>query len=71
MVLRLAEMPWGMRDVMEQIWIVLDKLHFQIRHIYREANVIADFLASFAVQTGRCHEFSENDVLPFDGRLLL
>ena len=54
-----------------QILYVLGKLKFKVRHVYREANIIADFLASFAVQSGRSFDFSENGILPTAGRLLL
>ncbi|CAK9149479.1 unnamed protein product [Ilex paraguariensis] len=39
--------PWRPQGDMEQIWELLGRLKYQLRHLYREANVIADFLASF------------------------
>ena len=71
MVLGKAEIPWKLRRVLGEIWELLGALPFQFKHVYRESNVVADFLASFAVHTGRCHEFFANDFLPVAGRLLL
>ena len=39
--------------------------------MYREANRVGDFLASFTVQTGRFTDFSASGVLPLAGKLLL
>ncbi|CAK9154729.1 unnamed protein product [Ilex paraguariensis] len=49
----------------EQIWKLLGRLQYQLRH----TNVIADFLASFAVQTDTDTDFSANGILPLSGRL--
>ncbi|CAK9157966.1 unnamed protein product [Ilex paraguariensis] len=46
-------------------------INFKFRHVYREANKVADFLASYVVNSGSCSEFSEREVLPLAGRLLL
>ena len=71
MVLRKVMVPWRLQIFLEQIWQLLDSLQYQMRHIYREANGVADFLASFAVQSEAYIEFSAQGTLPLSGRLLL
>ncbi|CAK9135409.1 unnamed protein product [Ilex paraguariensis] len=71
MVLDKAVVPWRLQGFMEQIWRLLGGLNFQLRHVYREANMIADFLASLAVQTQVCTEFSSQSSLPLSGRMLI
>ncbi|CAK9165979.1 unnamed protein product, partial [Ilex paraguariensis] len=43
----------------------------QIKHVYQDANSIAEFLASYVVLYGRNSDFSENGKLPTTGRVLL
>ncbi|CAK9176631.1 unnamed protein product [Ilex paraguariensis] len=50
--------------------ISISEKETQISHIYREANGLADFLASFAVHSKKCTEFSGSNVLPVAGRLI-
>ena len=71
MVLKKVKVPWRLKNIMDQIWQMLGRLSFQLKHVYREANGIADFLASFVVQTGVSTDFSINRVLPAAGRVLL
>ncbi|CAK9147582.1 unnamed protein product [Ilex paraguariensis] len=42
-----------------------------IKHVYQDANSIAEFLASYVVLYGRNSDFSENGKLPTAGRVLL
>ncbi|CAK9168628.1 unnamed protein product [Ilex paraguariensis] len=67
----LTEVPWRLQPLLERIKYLFGFLKVQIKHIYREANGIADFLASFAVLTERNSDFSASGVLPLAGMLLL
>ncbi|CAK9133712.1 unnamed protein product [Ilex paraguariensis] len=67
----LAEVPWRLQPILERIKYLFGFLKVKTKHIYREANGIADFLASFAVLTERNSDFSASGVLPLAGMLLL
>ncbi|CAK9165919.1 unnamed protein product [Ilex paraguariensis] len=71
MVRGLAAVPWKMQYLLEKIKLLFKFLNLQIKHIYREANGLADFLASFAVKSEQCTEFSANNILPSIGRLIM
>ncbi|CAK9156436.1 unnamed protein product [Ilex paraguariensis] len=71
MILGIAAIPWRLLGYMDQIFGILGRLHFQIRHVYREANKIANFLANYAVLSRSDSDFSANGVLPLAGRLFL
>ncbi|CAK9178245.1 unnamed protein product, partial [Ilex paraguariensis] len=71
MVRGLAAVPWKMQYLLERIKMLFGFLNLQIKHIYREANSLADFLASFAVKSEQYTEFSANNILPSIGRLIL
>ena len=43
----------------------------QINHVYRDANGLADFLASHAVQIKCSIDFLGSGVLPMPGKLVL
>ncbi|CAK9183541.1 unnamed protein product [Ilex paraguariensis] len=51
MVRGLAAVPWKMQYLLERIKLLFNFLNLQIKHIYREANGLADFFASFAVKS--------------------
>ncbi|CAK9188162.1 unnamed protein product [Ilex paraguariensis] len=71
MVRGLAAVPWKMQYLLERIKLLFKFLNLQIKHIYREANGLADFLASFAVKSEQCTEFSANNILPSIGRVIM
>lgn len=71
MVMGNAVVPWRLKGLLDQILKELETLNYHLRHIYREANTFADFLASYAVHSGRWSVFSESDTLPLAGRSLL
>ncbi|CAK9161173.1 unnamed protein product [Ilex paraguariensis] len=70
MVKGLAAIPWKLQDLLKRIKQLFGMMNLQISHIYREANGLADFLASFAVYSKKCTEFSGSNVLPVAGRLI-
>ncbi|CAK9168972.1 unnamed protein product [Ilex paraguariensis] len=70
MVLGKAEVPCRLKAIME-IGLLFGTLNVQIKHVIREANGIADLLASFAVQLGWSADFSVSGVFPTVGRILL
>ncbi|CAK9176633.1 unnamed protein product, partial [Ilex paraguariensis] len=71
MVKGLAAIPWQLQDLLKRIKLLFGMMNLQISHIYREANGLADFLASFAVHSKTYTEFSGSNVLPVAGRLIL
>ncbi|CAK9149578.1 unnamed protein product, partial [Ilex paraguariensis] len=71
MVKGLAIIPWKLQDLLKRIKLLFGMMNLQISHIYREANGLADFLASFAVHSKTYTEFSGSNVLPVAGRLIL
>ncbi|CAK9141098.1 unnamed protein product, partial [Ilex paraguariensis] len=71
MVKGLAAIPWKLQDLLKRIKLLFGMMNLQISHIYREANGLADFLASFAVHSKTYTEFSGSNVLPVAGRLIL
>ncbi|CAK9149576.1 unnamed protein product [Ilex paraguariensis] len=71
MVRGLAAVPWKMQYLLERIKLLFKFLNLQIKHIYREANGLADFLASFAVKSEQSTEFSANNILPSIGRVIM
>ncbi|CAK9182177.1 unnamed protein product [Ilex paraguariensis] len=70
MVKGIAAVPWKLQYLLKRINLLFGMMNLQISHIYREANGIADFLASFAVQTKKYTEFSDSNILPVAGRLI-
>ncbi|CAK9176814.1 unnamed protein product [Ilex paraguariensis] len=71
MLLQRSEARDISQPISSQQFKLLGVMQFQLKHVYRESNAVADYLASFVVHTGSCHEFSEGDCLPAVGRLLL
>ncbi|CAK9151980.1 unnamed protein product, partial [Ilex paraguariensis] len=71
MVRGLVTVPWKMQYLLERIKLLFTFLNLQIKHIYREANGLADFLASFAVKSEQYTVFSANTTLPSIGRLIM
>ncbi|CAK9186402.1 unnamed protein product [Ilex paraguariensis] len=71
MLLQRSEARDISQPISSQQFKLLGVMQFQFKHVYRESNAVADYLTSFVVHTGSCHEFSEGDCLPAVGRLLL
>ena len=53
------------------IWHDLGGLRYQLTHVYREVNSVADFLPSYAVQCEMFSDFSASGLIDTAGRLLL
>ncbi|CAK9177430.1 unnamed protein product [Ilex paraguariensis] len=54
----LFQCAWPYLGIMEKIMKLLDVLYFQLRHVYLEANFVADGLANKAVEDGFSTDFS-------------
>ncbi|CAK9137456.1 unnamed protein product [Ilex paraguariensis] len=68
MVMEKAEVPWRFQ---RRHGVCLRECSIRLVIVFREANVVADFLASYAVRTGCFTDFSVNGILPLDGSVLL
>ena len=71
MVLGKCSCAWPYLSLLSQIKELLRGVDFQIRHVYREANRVANGLANQAVRTRNSSEFSGSLCLPSDVRLAL
>ena len=70
-VLGAGSCPWICLELLSQIRVSLQNLNFQIGHIFREANGVADRLAAYAILKQRTEDFSMDLQLPCDVRVAL
>ena len=61
---RVWGVPWNIVVIIEDIWYVSRLCQTQIKHIYREGNKLADFLANMAFDINGRFEFHEYSALP-------
>ncbi|KAH0712341.1 hypothetical protein KY285_007894 [Solanum tuberosum] len=71
MISRNWRIPWELVEIMEDIHNMLGKITVNVRHIFREANQLADCIANSAVNTEDKQIFLNFQQLPSKGRKLL
>ncbi|CAK9175763.1 unnamed protein product, partial [Ilex paraguariensis] len=71
MVLGKVKVPWKYKQFIDDICGILHRFNIKVSHIFREANGLADFLASYAVNEACCFEFLGTDSLPIAGKMRL
>ncbi|CAK9134351.1 unnamed protein product [Ilex paraguariensis] len=69
MVLGKVKVPWKCKQFIDDICGILHRFNIKVSHIFREANGLADFLASYAVNEACCFEFLGTDSLPIAGKM--
>jgi len=58
------EVPWIIKNVMQDIWTLIQQAqHVQVTHIYREANLAADWLSKFGHSIANTWSYTECDSL--------
>lgn len=65
------KIPRKLMDIIEEIKELMGGLQIQIRHTFREANQLADFLANKTVNKTQCMQFSSFLELPSMARRIL
>ncbi|XP_042964742.1 uncharacterized protein LOC122298965 [Carya illinoinensis] len=61
---------WYLEDFWEELWGLLGSMEFRMQHVFREGNVVVDFLAKRGAG-GLNRDWSVNDSLPDQLRGLL
>lgn len=51
------KIPWGLAEVIEDIWGNLQELQSEIKHIFREGNMVADALENEVVEMQNIKEY--------------
>ncbi|CAK9171681.1 unnamed protein product [Ilex paraguariensis] len=70
-ILGVCECVWPLLGFLDQIKELLSHGKFQVSHIFRETNCVADRLASHVVLSRRTTDFSVELNVPFDVRCFL
>uniref|UniRef100_M1AL57 RNase H family protein n=1 Tax=Solanum tuberosum TaxID=4113 RepID=M1AL57_SOLTU len=71
MIIRNWRIPWELVEKMEEIQEMIHQMNVQVKHIFREANMLADCIANTAVYTVEKQEFHNFNQLTSMGRRIL
>ncbi|XP_060202278.1 uncharacterized protein LOC132630726 [Lycium barbarum] len=65
------KIPWQIVEKVEQIQQIMEQLHVQVLHTFREGNQLADFLANATLEVENQLEYNIFESLPVLGRKIL
>lgn len=71
MILRTWRITWEIAEILEDIIREVKQQQVTIRHIYREGNQMADYLANLAINQAEVHEYESFVELPTAGKCII
>lgn len=71
MILRIWRIPWELVERIEDIQNMMEQMNVQIIHIFREANLLADYITNLAINIAEKVQLQHFSQLPSMGRRLI
>ncbi|WMV58548.1 hypothetical protein MTR67_051933 [Solanum verrucosum] len=71
MLIRNWRIPWEIAERVEDSQEIMKHINIQIRHTFREANQLADYITNIAIGTTEKQQFQEYNQLPSWGRRIV
>lgn len=71
MVMGIWKIPWEIEDNIDEISNFINSANAQIKHVYREANQLADLITNLAINNLNKIKFSNFSQLPVEAKRIL